>query len=366
MNAAARATPLGLGIIGCGGAAVDVVRAVATLSSVRVVGVHDRAVDRANELAHETGATAHATRRALLADPRVDAVYVALPHDLLVAASSAALRAGRHVLVEKPVATTLAGIGRLRADADTAHRSVGVMFELRHAGAAEVAATLVRGGALGRMQAIRIRTLIDKPPTYWASGPTGRVADPWRASRRRAGGGVVLMNAIHQLDVVRYVTGLEVTSVAAEIATTVQGVEVEDAAAAALRFSGGAMGSLVAAAHALGVTRGETIEIDGADGSLVIPDPYGAPLPVRVYLRRPWRDLAAGEWLQLTTESTDPWAAAIESFAAAVNAGTSPVPGIADAEAALATVLAIYRSARTGRRIAVHHHDRSNEEQSDV
>src|SRR3954451_8881969 len=175
----------------------------------RLIAVHDRELHHATELAADGEATVHRTLSALLRDPRVDVVCIALPHDLLAQSAVKVLRAGRHVVVEKPAATNGRGIRAIRDAAIRADRSVGVMFDLRHLPTVAAARRLVDTGALGRLRAVRIRTLIDKPADYWASGPTGAVLDPWRASRARAGGGVVLMNAIHQFDLVRAITGLE-------------------------------------------------------------------------------------------------------------------------------------------------------------
>lgn len=344
---------LGLAIVGCGGAAVDVVRSLAASELVRVVAVHDHDAGRSADLATASGGTDHATLDALLADPAVEAVYVALPHDLLAPTAIAALRAGRHVIVEKPVATSLAGIDDIRAAAGEAGREVGVMFELRQVASALLATSLVAGGAIGPVRLIRVRTLIDKPAAYWTSGPTGRVADPWRASRARAGGGVVLMNAIHQLDLVRAITGLGIVRVTGATAAGVAGVEVEDVAVATLTFDSGALGTLVASAHAPGAVEDETIEIDGDAGSIRLGDPY-APVPgLELYLRRPWAGHTAGTWIPWRPPAGDPWAATVESFARSVRAGEEPRPGLADAAAALEAVLAIYRSAETGRVVDV-------------
>ncbi len=341
--------PLGFGIVGCGGAARDFARGASAAGNAAIVATFDRDRGRAEALAAATGARAHRRLASLLADPAVEAVYVALPHDRLAPTAVAALGAGRHVLVEKPLATSLAALRRVAEAAAEAGRSVGVLFEQRFTGPAVEARRLVRGGAIGEVASVRVRTDIDKPAAYWRSGPTGLVSDAWRASRRRAGGGVVLMNSIHQLDVVRAVTGLEFARVAALTRASVPGVEVEDAAVAVLELSDGAIGSLVAAAHAPGAERAEEIEIVGRLGALRIPDPYGDPRPLRVFLGQPWRDRPAGRWLDLAVEPIDPWEAVVESFAAAVRGNVGPVPGLDDAGAALATVLAIYRSARGGR-----------------
>jgi UDP-N-acetyl-2-amino-2-deoxyglucuronate dehydrogenase len=339
---------VGLGIVGCGGAAVDVARAAASTPDLSVVAVQDLDRRIADDLAGTTGALAHGSLASLLADERVDVVYVAVPHDLLAPIARSALLAGRHVLVEKPMAITLEAIDDLAAVAGSQERSLGVFYELRSAPAAIAARTLVRDGAIGRITAVRIQTLIDKPPEYWRTGLTGRSDSPWRGQTARAGGGVVLMNASHQLDLVASITQLEVSAVMGMIGTLSATVEVEDAAAAVLRFSNGAIGSLVAGAHVAGATNGETIEIDGSLGQLTL-DPYAGRLAL--YLRRAWRGRPSGRWLELEVGDGDPFVAALRSFVAAVRRNTQPATGAPEARAVLATVQAIYRSAAEGRSI---------------
>jgi predicted dehydrogenase len=345
--------PLGLGIVGCGTAALDVVAAVTRVRTLRIVAVHDRDPERAADVAGRAGVPVHAELAGLLADRRVDAVYVALPHYLLAPTAIEVLRSGRHVLVEKPLATSLDGLRAVREAATTADRRVGVMFQLRFTPAVSAATDLVRGGAIGRARLVRIRTLIDKPATYWESGWAGIVPDRWRATRDRAGGGILIMNTIHQLDAVRAVTGVNVERVSGEIATRTAGVDVEDEAVATLRFDDGALGAIVASAHAPGAAHAETIEIEGDEGTLRIPDLYVEGAALELYLRRPWNDLVPDRWLALPTGALDPRGVLLEGFAQSVAAARDPVPGLDEALAALATVLAIYESAESGRSVSL-------------
>ena len=341
--------PLRFGVVGCGGAATAVADAIDRSGVAIITATHDRDVDRATALARPRGATAYPSLRALLADASIDVVYVALPHDRLATTTIAALRSGHHALVEKPVAIRAADIDRIREAAAAADRSVGVAFQLRFVPTVATAHHLVAAGALGNLRQVRIRTLIDKPPTYWAGGPTGLVHDPWRASVRRAGGGVVLMNAVHQLDLVPAITGRRVELVAGYVSAGVPGVTVEDVAVAALQLEGGILATLAASAHAPGSVADETIEIEGDEGTLRLGDPYADRPRLDVFLRREAAGLVADRWTHLRPAPVDPWVAAIGAFSGAIAAGNDPVPGLDEAEAALRTVLAIYRSARTGR-----------------
>lgn len=343
---------LGVGIVGCGWAATDVVRAIGTLADARVAAVHDLHAERAAALANAVGAAVHTDLDGLLHDPAVAIVYVGLPHHLLAPTARRALAANRHVLVEKPVALEEPAVRDLRKLAEQRGLTLGVVFELREAGPFRLARELIAAGAIGDIRAVRLRTVIDKRPEYWTAGSRGVVSDGWRARRDQAGGGVVLMNSIHQIDLVHSLTGLRFVRAMADVATLTAPVEVEDHAAAALRLSNGAVVSLVASAHSPGATREERIEIDGAEGRLDLPDPYG-PGRVRAFLRRPWGELAAQRWLDLEVATVDMHVALVRGFLDAVRTGGAPPAGIDDAALALATVLAIYRSAASGQSVDV-------------
>jgi UDP-N-acetyl-2-amino-2-deoxyglucuronate dehydrogenase len=339
---------VGLGIIGCGGAAADVARAVVSVPGVAVTGVCCRDLAAAEALAGPLGATGYATLDGMLAAAAVDAVYVAVPHDLLAPLAAQVLDAGRHVLVEKPAALSLDALDGLAELAARQRRTLGVFYEMRFAPVVLEAARLVRDGAIGRITAVRIRTIIDKPFDYWSVGLSGRSINPWRGQSARAGGGVVLMNSSHQLDIVAAITGLSVRRVFGIRATNVPGIDVEDTAAGVLSYSDGAVGSLVAGAHVPGATDGETIEIDGDAGQVVL-EPYARQL--RVYLRRPWAELPAGQWLEPEVGTGDQFAAALRAFTEAALSGTRPPVGAPEARAVLATILGLYRSSAEGRAV---------------
>ncbi|MBO3749265.1 Gfo/Idh/MocA family oxidoreductase [Streptosporangiaceae bacterium NEAU-GS5] len=338
---------LGMGVAGCGGAAADLCRAIDALPGCRLAAAFDPVTPLAEDLARPRRAAVRRSLAALLADPAVDAVYVAVPHHLLAPIARQALESGRHVLAEKPMALDLAELHALEKTAADRDLRLGVVFPLRTTGPVRAARELIAGGAIGEIRMVRIQTVIDKPAAYWESGLSGRVADGWRSRRATAGGGVVLMNTLHQLDAVRRLTGLDVTRVSAEIATLTATAEVEDAAGAVLRLSGGALATLTAYAHSPGAAVQESIEIDGSSGRIDLP---GAGV-VRIRPGKPWGELPAGLWSSLEPPVLDGYAEVLAGFLRAVRDGTAPPIGPRDAAAALATVLSIYRSAETGRSV---------------
>lgn len=330
--------PLGLAIVGCGGAGADVARAVGRVPGLTLVAAHDRDEALARDLAASAGATVHGSLASLLDDERVDVVYLALPHDLLAPVARDVLLAHRHALVEKPMATTTGDIDALAALAERTGRTLGVFYEMRFSPAAVAAREIVQGGSIGEIVGIHIRTLIDKAPNYWRFGYSGRSESGWRGEKARAGGGVVLMNTSHQLDIIAMVTGLTVVRVAGHTRTRTAGIDVEDEAVAVLRFSNGALGTLVAGAHVAGAD-GETIEIVGELGRLVL-DPYAGEL-VQVARGGPSRVVIPAHG------GSNDWGnfgAALAAFADAARASLPSPVGAPEARRVLATVEALYES----------------------
>jgi predicted dehydrogenase len=334
--------PIGLGVIGCGWAAGEIVRAITRLPALRIVAAFDADAQRAQTYAEKAHARLASGIDDLIADPAVSVVYVGLPHYLLSATVERALAAGKHVLAEKPLSLDAPDARRLGALAESKGLKLAVFFELRRSGTVSTAKRILDGGEIGEPRLIRLRTIIDKRADYW--GAPG--APNWRASREQAGGGVLLMNTIHQLDSLRYITGLDYVSAQGEIATFKAAANVEDAGSATLRLSNGAILSIVASAHSPGANHDETIEIDGTLGRLDLPDPFGIA-PLRLYRSesKVWNDIAV--------DRPDSHLLMLESFVDAIVKDT-PVPASAnDAAAAIGAVNAIYRSAREGRRVDI-------------
>ena len=281
---------------------------------------------------------------ALLADPTVAAVYIAVPHNQLAPLATRALQAGKHALVEKPMATRLADADALIALAEARKLALGVFYELRQVAAYARARAMLQAGAIGTVVGVHIQTLIDKAASYWQVGSASRTRSAWRGSKAEAGGGVVLMNTSHALDGVRWLTGLEVVRVSGEIGTLLAEVEVEDTAAASLRYDNGAIGSVFVGAHLAGAARAEHVAIFGTEGQLKLPYPYG-PDPLQVFLRRAWDGLAPNEWHSLPDPPAPVYVRAVDEFALAVQRGLPAPTNGRDARQVLAIVLGLYRAA---------------------
>jgi len=213
--------------------------------------------------------------RALIARDDVQLVDIVAPGDLHAPIAIAALRAGKHVLCEKPLANTLAEAEAMAAAADEAFsRGARAMvgFNYRRVPALALARRLVEQGRIGAVQHVRAVYLQD-----WLVDPDSPLT--WRLQAEHAGSGALGDLGAHIVDLAQFLTGDEITGVSAVSATftgqrplpdgvgTGQ-VTVDDAVVFATRFGSGALGSFEATRCAAGRKNGLRIELNGSAGSL--------------------------------------------------------------------------------------------------
>ena len=340
---------LGIGMIGCGEIAVQTARGIAAAPSARHVMVMDVDARVAGDLGATYGVPHTTEVAALLANPDVDAVYIAVPHYLHAPLALRAIEAGKHVLVEKPIATTLEDADKMIAAARARGLTLSVAYLAQGNAALRRVRDLVADGAIGRVLGTRIVLRSDKPESYWTGGFTGRIQTDWRSSKAKAGGGVLIMNTVHDLNTMRWLVGLEVVRVYAEYDTFTTAVEVEDFVAVTYRYANRAIGTLEAGSAIRGRDPlREVNRIYGELGQIVLTG------PTRLYVARDAAGFAAGQWHELPPEEEDPTrgrAAAVEGFARAVLDGQPPPVSAEDGRAALEVIVAAYRSGQEGRPI---------------
>jgi predicted dehydrogenase len=215
----------------------------------------------ARDAARALGARAHAGWDALLADPDVQAVYVATPNHLHRVAVEAAAAAGKPVLCEKPMAATLADA---EAMADAVRRAgipYGTAFDQRHHPAHAAMRDAIAKGVIGTVTAIRI--------AYACWVDAGWAADNWRADPARAGGGALMDLAPHGLDLVHALTGEAVEEVAALTQRRVQRYAVDDGAMLLGRTASGVLVQMHVAYNCPEGLPRRRLEVLGTTGQLV-------------------------------------------------------------------------------------------------
>ena len=171
---------------------------------IQVVAACDANAETGRPQAEAMGCGFYEDYRTLLADVRPDVVVIATPHPLHAAMAIDCLRAGCHVLLEKPMAIAVSEADRIIAEADAAGRVLAINFQQRFRPVVERARALIDDGAIGPL----VRTLSIEP--WYRTAAYYRSAS-WRATWRGEGGGVLLNQAPHTLDILCHLAGLPAT-----------------------------------------------------------------------------------------------------------------------------------------------------------
>ncbi|MFN6979934.1 MAG: Gfo/Idh/MocA family protein, partial [Gemmobacter sp.] len=228
------AGPVRLGVAGLGRGFMLTLPSLRADPRIRLVAAAARREDQRRAFAAEFGGRAHGCVADLAADPDVEAIYIATPHQMHAEHAALALAAGKHVLVDKPLAVTIADGTAMVAAARAAGRHLIVGPSHSFDGPVAQAAALIGGGGIGQVRMIQAFNWTDF--LYRPRRPEELVTD--------AGGGVVFSQAVHQIDVVRLLAGGMATSVFARTGAWDAARPTEGAYAALIGFAGGAFATL--------------------------------------------------------------------------------------------------------------------------
>ncbi|MFT4960241.1 MAG: UDP-N-acetyl-2-amino-2-deoxyglucuronate dehydrogenase [Paracoccaceae bacterium] len=229
--------------------------------TVHVAGIFTRNADRLAIQATATGWHPYQSVQDIHDDPNVDAVILITPPNARKELVTAFAQAGKHILMEKPIEQNLARAEELVKLCEDAGVTLGIMLQHRFRVGSIALAHLVRSDRLGQIRAVRVMLPWWRDQAYYDA--------PGRGSYAHDGGGVLLTQAIHVLDLMLSVTG-PVAEVQAMSGTTVfHDMEAEDFATAGLAFANGAIGSVVATTAAFPGSQ-ESLAIDAANGSAVL------------------------------------------------------------------------------------------------
>lgn len=334
-------TDVRFGLIGTGRAAVSLASAVAHTPGAAVRAVAGSTSDRGRAFAAEHGVPAtHPNAEALLASADLDAVIIAAPHHLHAPLAHAALRAGKHVVLEKPMTLTLESADALIAEAAAAELVLAPIAQMRFSSGATALRDAVSSGRLGRISTVRASVRLRRTAAYYD-------ASPWRRTPEQAGGGVLMMNAIHVLDLLVWALG-PIASVSAKMSSGALALPVEDTAVLALAFESGALGTLEATV-AVDRESKNVIEVQGNKGRLRMTGALVDKL--REGRRGDPRPLLRSV-VQAMRSREDPLVAQMRDIVGAMSGRTPLVVDPASARSVLAVVLGAYESNATGRSVS--------------
>jgi predicted dehydrogenase len=259
-------------LVGCGVIAPTHVRALQQLAGrVELVAVSDVVPEHAAALAAEFGLRA-VDYGAVLADPTIDAVTVCTPSGLHADVGVPALLAGKHVVVEKPMEVTVEACDRLLSAQQASGTTLGVICQHRFDPAAALVKKTIDDGDLGRLVLADCRVAWYRTQEYYDSGS-------WRGTWELDGGGCLMNQGVHTLDLLRWICGPVRSVYAQSRIATHQRIEVEDVVCATVEFENDAVGTVVASTSAYPGFPAR-LAIHGSNGSAVIEGDRLATLAV--------------------------------------------------------------------------------------
>lgn len=346
MNDSNATIPVGVALIGAGMIAKTHVMALSGLQDIaRLKAIVSRNPDRATQLAeYSAGPRPIFTSdfAAVVADPDIQMAIVATPPSVRHALIEPLAQAGKHILLEKPVGRTTQEAKEVVDICESAGVTLGILFQHRVRAPSIAAARLIGEGTLGKLGLVEISVPIWRDQSYYDELGRGTYA--------RDGGGVMITNAIHSIDLALSLTG-PVKRVQAMTATTLlHQMEAEDFAIAGLQFACGAAGSFVAST-AMYPHRTEVIQLHFERASLRID---------KNALKVSWRDERHEADTSETIEQAEThllggkheWhQAVIEDFVHAIQTGGKPIVTGREALVSHELIEAIENSSRTGRAV---------------
>ena len=270
--------PLRFGVVGVGAGVFSLHRACLRREEIHLVGVSDVNVASGQQRADELGCPFFAEYRALLEEAQPEAVVVLTPHPFHAPIAIDALEAGAHVLVEKPIAVQVADADAMLAGAARTGRCLGVSFQQRFRPTVRAARRLIDSGRLGQIQRVELVAVWLRTASYYRLGA-------WRGTWSGEGGGVLMNQAPHNLDLLCFLAG-QPSRVVAWNRTTLHAIETEDTALALVEWPDSALGTVYLTTAQLG--QPERLDIIGTRGALRL-DPAGlvfeeAPVDLRTFV----------------------------------------------------------------------------------
>jgi len=337
--------PLGIGIIGAGRISRAHASATCALPETRLVGIADVEPERVAQAAEAYGCRGYDGYLPLLADPEVEAVLVGLPHVLHREATVDSLRAGKHVLLEKPMAMSVAECDAMIAAAEASGKTLMVAHSQQFFPVNVAVRRLVQQGGIGHV--------VMATDTWYKPFHEG-VRPAWFLDDSQ-GGGMWSMNGSHMIDRLCYFLGDEVTAVKAQVGNPIFGLST-DMGIAFLQFRSGVCATIAHAGFREGVVRFEA-EITGTEAQLKISGDRSGGTCFWRSRERTWEEVCAPA-LDLTLRpgmelELPVFAAEIREFALSVREQRPPAVTAEYGRHVVQVLEACLESSRTGREVVL-------------
>ena len=337
-----------VGILGGGNISETHARAVRETEGAAIAAIYGQNQQKAVRLGQLYGGTVYESFQAFLEHKPMDLVAIGSPSGLHAQQGIEAARRGLHVLVEKPIDITVERADALISECDQAGVKLGVFFQDRVAPGICKLKELIDNGRVGKPMLVSARVKWYRPPEYYGDSR-------WRGTGTLDGGGALINQGIHTVDLLLWLLG-DVERVYARTITALHHIETEDTVVATLEFASGVIGTLEAATSVYpGYPR--RLELTGSEGTIVLEHDR----IIAVDLRQPLEDLSVTTEEQVPTNVSSPVVSDVrghrrllEDFLRAIETNGRPCCDGREGRRSVALVQAIYQSSRTGRPVRPH------------
>ncbi len=336
-----------IGIVGGGNISETHARAALEIEGVEIAAIYGRNRKKCARLGQLYGGTVYEDFESFLDHRPMTMVVIGSPSGLHAEQGIAAALCGLHVLVEKPIDITIARADALIAECERAGVKLGVFFQDRVAPDLIKLKELIDAGRLGKPILVSARVKWYRPHEYYSESH-------WRGTRALDGGGALINQGVHTVDLLLWLMG-DVTRVQAKAITALHKIEVEDTVVATLEFANGAIGTLEAATSVYpGYPR--RLELSGSEGTIIVEHDR----IISADLREPLEDLAEQGAGSSNASSISPVVSDVrghqrilEDFLIAIKTKGRPLCDGYEGRRSVELVQAIYESSRTGQPVTV-------------
>jgi UDP-N-acetyl-2-amino-2-deoxyglucuronate dehydrogenase len=334
---------LGFGIVGCGAVFDFHAKSIAAIDNIYLAGVADVNKEKREEFAERYGTRSFDSYEQMLESKDVDVVSICTPSGLHAPLAIQAAKAGKHIIVEKPMALTVKEADDMIEACEQNNVKLTVISQLRFSEATTRLKAAINEGLLGKLLVGTLSMKYFRSQEYYDQST-------WRGTWKMDGGGALINQGIHGVDLFQYMLG-DVKSVFAHARTMVRNIETEDTAVAILEFENGALGTIEGTTSVYpGFPR--MLEINGSKGTIALEEDSiikwvieGQDVP---------EDLVLGA--RTNDSSSDPTAFAIdghrrqiEDMANAIWEDRKPLIDQYEGKKPVEIITAIYESSRTGK-----------------
>lgn len=339
-----------IGLIGGGNITETHARATREIPGVEISAIHGTNAERTARLCREHGGTRYQNFDDFLKHRPMDVVIIGSPSGLHGEQGIAAARCGLHVLTEKPIEISTARADALIAAAKQSNVQLGVIFQDRSKPHIRQLKNWLDHGLLGKPLLVDARVKWYRPPEYYANSH-------WRGTLALDGGGALINQGVHTIDVLLWLLG-DVVRVEARTATLLHKIEAEDTVVATLEFSSGALGIFHATTAAYpGYPR--RVEISGTAGTVILEHDRILAADLRNVPTAEFASLIASRKDENQSASSAAVTdfrghqAVLEDFLTAIQQNRAPACDGVEGRRSIALIEAIYRAAKTRDRVAL-------------